>query len=325
MNYAFIYAGQGSQKAFMAKDLFDNFDFIKTMFKEASDFCKIDFNNLIFSENSKLNESEFTQPAIVLSSIAHYEVLKYLLAQEGIKIREENNEDKFICKKNTASLGHSLGEFSALVANGAISLNEALKLVNLRGKFMQECVSSNNPASMMVILGLDDAKVEELCAKAQKNNKHIYAANYNCDGQIVVAGLKADLEEYQEEFKTLGAKRAMLLNMSVASHCVLIQSAAIKLSEFLNFKDSFIPVVSNATNKKYSSNIEAKTMLQEQLIKPVLYKQNIKVLEDEVDGFIEFSSNILCGLNKKISTKESISLANLEQIKDFVKVIKEKL
>lgn len=325
MNYAFIYPGQGSQKTFMAKDLFDNFDFVKTMFKEASEFCKINYEDLLFRENIKLNESEFTQPAIVLSSIAHYEVLKYLLAQEGIEIREEHKECKFICKKNTPSLGHSLGEFSALVANGAISLNEALKLVNLRGKFMQECASSDNPASMMVVLGLDDIKVEELCIKAQKNNKHIYAANYNCDGQIVVAGLKADLQEYQEQFKNLGAKRTMLLNMSVASHCPLMKNAAIKLSEFLILNEIFIPVISNATNEKYSNNIQAKIMLQEQLIRPVLYKQNIKLLENEVDGFIELSSNILSGLNKKISTKESISLASLEQISNFVKIVKEKL
>ena len=325
MNYAFIYPGQGSQSSFMGKDIFDNFDFIRKIYDDVSNFTGIDFKDLIFSENDRLNISEFTQPAILLNSIAYYEVLKKILQDNAISIRDDGKNSSFLSHANTPSLGHSLGEFSALCANGAISLEKALKLVNMRGKFMQECASDENPASMMVVLGLNDLDVENICKNAQDNKKQIYAANYNCDGQIVVAGLKQDLEESIDVFKSTGAKRAMLLNMSVASHCPLMQSAADKLSELLDFNDNFIGVLSNASCKIYDNSQDAKIAIKEQLIKPVLYKQSIAKLESEVDGFIEFGSSVLAGLNKKSTTKPTISLKSLEDIENFVKTIKESL
>ncbi|ULO01048.1 malonyl-CoA-[acp] transacylase [Campylobacter sp. RM5004] len=324
MNYAFIYPGQGSQSAFMGKDLYDNFEFVRKTYDEVSEFCDIDFKELIFSENERLNISEFTQPAILLNSMMYYKVFEKLLDENKISLRESNHT-AFLSKKNTPSLGHSLGEFSALCANKAIDLKNALKLVNMRGKFMQECASSENPASMMVILGLNDSDVEMICNKANAENKQIYAANYNCDGQIVVAGIKKDLEESAELFKSAGAKRAMMLNMSVASHCPLMQNAANKLEEFLVFNDNFTPVISNATKLAYNTQNEAKQAIKEQLIKPVLYKQSILELESSVDGFIEFGSNVLCGLNKKITQKESVSIKSLDDINNFIKAIKEKL
>ena len=324
MNYAFLYPGQGSQSAFMGKDLFDNFEFVRKTYDEVSEFCGIDFKELIFSENERLNISEFTQPAILLNSMMYYKVFEKLLDENKISLRESNHT-AFISKKNTPSLGHSLGEFSALCANKAIDLKNALRLVNMRGKFMQECASSENPASMMVVLGLDDNLVEEICAKANAENKQIYAANYNCDSQIVVAGLKKDLENSIDDFKNAGAKRAMLLNMSVASHCPLMQSAANKLEKELLFNDDFIPVISNAFKKPYSTKNEAILAIKEQLVKPVLYKQSIKSIENSVDGFIEFGSSVLCGLNKKITNKPSISIKSLEDIENFIKTFKENL
>lgn len=325
MNYAFIYPGQGSQSAFMGKDLFDNFEFVRKIFDSVSNYCEIDFKKLIFSENDRLNISEYTQPAILLNSILHYEVLKQLLDDEKISIRKNDKNEYFLSDLNTPSLGHSLGEFSALCANGAISLEKALKLVNMRGKFMQDCASDENPASMMVVLGLSDSDVENICKIAQDNKKQIYAANYNCDGQIVVAGIKKDLEESIEVFKNAGAKRAMLLNMSVASHCPLMQSAADKLSDLLDFNDNFIGVLSNATASIYSTKEEAKKAIKEQLVKPVLYKQSIAKLENSVDGFIEFGSSVLAGLNKKATSKPTISLKSLADIESYVKTLKEGL
>ncbi|MCV3387182.1 ACP S-malonyltransferase [Campylobacter sp. IFREMER_LSEM_CL2256] len=306
MNSAFIFPGQGSQSVGMGLSFYDNSKKAKELLDNASDFCKIDFKNLLFKENENLNKSEFTQMAIVLNSLMAYEALK-----EQVDI-----EAKY-------SLGHSLGEFSALATQDAFSFLDVIALVNKRGKFMQEDCSKIE-AGMMVILGLEDKVVEELCQKALSEKKNIFAANYNCDGQIVVAGLKADLASYESEFKNAGAKRAMLLNMSVASHCPLLKNASLKLTKELEpiLKESFKSVVSNVNAKVYNDKNQALMLLSEQLIKPVLYKQSIKAIDEEVDFYIEFGANVLKGLNKKITQKETYTLSKIEDIDEILKVIK---
>ncbi|HEC1770286.1 TPA: ACP S-malonyltransferase [Campylobacter lari] len=306
MNSAFIFPGQGSQSVGMGLSFYDNSKKAKELLDNASDFCKIDFKNLLFKENENLNKSEFTQMAIVLNSLMAYEALK-----EQVDI-----EAKY-------SLGHSLGEFSALATQDAFSFLDVIALVNKRGKFMQEDCSKIE-AGMMVILGLEDKVVEELCQKALSEKKNIFAANYNCDGQIVVAGLKPDLASYESEFKNAGAKRAMLLNMSVASHCPLLKNASLKLTKELEpiLKESFKSVVSNVNAKVYNDKNQALTLLSEQLIKPVLYKQSIKAIDKEVDFYIEFGASVLKGLNKKITQKETYALSKIEDIDEILKVIK---
>ncbi|EGK8009802.1 ACP S-malonyltransferase [Campylobacter lari] len=306
MNSAFIFPGQGSQSVGMGLSFYDNSKKAKELLDNASDFCKIDFKNLLFKENENLNKSEFTQMAIVLNSLMAYEALK-----EQVDI-----EAKY-------SLGHSLGEFSALATQDAFSFLDVIALVNKRGKFMQEDCSKIE-AGMMVILGLEDKVVEELCQKALSEKKNIFAANYNCDGQIVVAGLKADLASYESEFKNAGAKRAMLLNMSVASHCPLLKNASLKLTKELEpiLKESFKSVVSNVNAKVYNDKNQALMLLSEQLIKPVLYKQSIKAIDEEVDFYIEFGASVLKGLNKKITQKETYTLSKIEDIDEILKVIK---
>ncbi|KAA6234433.1 ACP S-malonyltransferase [Campylobacter sp. LR264d] len=290
----------------MGQSFYENCNGAKNLLEEASDYCKIDFKNLLFSENDELNKSEFTQPAIVLSSLMAYVVLK-----------EKLNLTPSFC------LGHSLGEFSALAVSGAFSYLDAILLVHKRGLFMQEDCSKIK-ASMMVILGLDDEMVENLCKNAQEKNKQIYVANYNCDGQIVIAGLRPDLEEFEDEFRKAGAKKTMLLNMSVASHCPLLQNASLKLGLELDkiLNASFNPVVSNVNAKIYTDKINALNLLKNQLVKPVLYKQSIKNIENGVDCFVEFSTNILKGLNKKITQKETFTLLNINDIDEFVEKIK---
>ncbi|MGH2327625.1 ACP S-malonyltransferase [Campylobacter taeniopygiae] len=307
MNIAFIFPGQGSQVTGMGKSFYENSKNAKELLDSASDFCKIDFKYLLFEENDQLNKSEFTQPAIVLNS---------LMAYTALIEQKPDLQAKF-------SLGHSLGEFSALAVNGALEFLQTLTLVNKRGFFMQEDCSKVE-AGMMVVLGLDDQIVEDICKKAQEENKKIFAANYNCDGQIVVAGLKPDLISYENEFKKAGAKRAMLLNMSVASHCPLLENASSKLCIELEkiLKPNFKAVVSNANAKIYTDKEQALKLLKSQLISPVLYKQSIKNYENEIDCFIEFGASILKGLNKKISSKETYSLSNFNDIDEFLKVIK---
>ena len=234
--FAFIFAGQGSQSVGMGKDFYENFSSAKLLLNDACNDTGIDFEELLFTQNDKLDKTEFTQPAIVLNSL-----MSYLAFSERIKAKPE------------FSLGHSLGEFTALAVSGAFSFVEAIRLVNLRGKFMQEaCIGKD--AGMMVVLGLSDEVVEGICKEAHDEGLQIYAANYNCDGQIVVAGVRADLAKYEAKFKEAGAKRAMLLNMSVASHCPILEPASVKLANELEgvLAENFAPVVSNVNAKIYT-------------------------------------------------------------------------
>ena len=299
-NYAFIFAGQGSQKCGMGLDFYNNFTKSKELLEEASDKIKLDFYKLLFTQNDEINISEYTQPAILLNAMMIY------------------NE---ISVKPKYALGHSLGEISAICAMGGMDFGEAIYLTNMRGKFMQECADSKNPAGMLVSLGLDDEKVESICAELQKEGLKVYAANYNCDGQIVLAGLKSDLEKSIDVLKSSGAKRAMLLNMSVASHCPLMASASEKFASLLDgkLKDMDTPIIANSTTKPYKKAQDAQNALKDQLIKPVLYKQSIKEIENDVDVFVEFGSNVLSGLNKKITTKPTVSITTLDEFDSFCK------
>ncbi|WP_103639373.1 ACP S-malonyltransferase [Campylobacter concisus] len=306
--FAFIFAGQGSQSVGMGKDFYENFSSAKLLLNDACNDTGIDFEELLFTQNDKLDKTEFTQPAIVLNSL-----MSYLAFSERIKTKPE------------FSLGHSLGEFTALAVSGAFSFVEAIRLVNLRGKFMQEaCVGKD--AGMMVVLGLSDEVVEGICKEAHDEGLQIYAANYNCDGQIVVAGVRADLAKYEAKFKEAGAKRAMLLNMSVASHCPILEPASVKLANELEgvLAENFAPVVSNVNAKIYTDKNEALVLLKEQLTHPVRYKQSIKNYENEVDCFIELGAATLKGINKKITEKPTYSVTDMASLEEVVKILEER-
>ena len=303
---AFIFPGQGSQSIGMGKDFYNNSTIAKEMLQSASEATGIDFGSLLFEENDKLEQTEYTQPAILLvSAIAHK------LFEDVQNIRPQ------------FAFGHSLGEFSALVSVGALDYIDGVKLVHQRGKLMKEACEGKD-AGMMALIGLDDATVEKLTAKARETGKEVWAANYNSNGQIVAAGKKADLEAMESVFKEAGAKRALLLNMSVASHCPLLQSAVAPLQESLEsvLKDEFVaPVVSNVTAEEYSTKEEAIALLPEQLVKPVLYKQSIKKFENETDIFIEFGGNVLKGLNRRLTKKSTISVTDMASLEAAFEVL----
>lgn len=298
----FIFPGQGSQKIGMGKDFYDNDTLAREMVEKASQRLDLDFAHLLFEENDKLELTQFTQPAILLvSMIAHA---------------------LFIKKNKTAplmALGHSLGEFSALSAVGALDYLDAVELVHKRGLFMTEACDKIN-AGMMALIGLSDESVEDITAAQRELGKKVWAANYNCDGQIVVAGDRDDLSSLESTFKEAGAKRALLLNMSVASHCPLLESAIAPLGEYLEkyLKDDFIaPVVSNATADLYQSKKEALEVLSRQLISPVKYKQSIINVEAGADNFIEFGATVLKGLNRRSTKKPThciTDMASLEKV-----------
>ncbi|XPV69467.1 MAG: ACP S-malonyltransferase [Halarcobacter sp.] len=300
---AFIFPGQGSQSVGMGKDFFENSTIAKEMISEASKRLNINFEKLLFEENDDLSKTEFTQPAILLvSSIAN------AIFKDKCDIQPE-----FV-------LGHSLGEFSALVAAGGLDYLDGIELVNKRGQFMNEACAGGG-AGMMALVGLDDETVEKICAEQRAAGKQVWPANYNMDGQLVLAGIKADLESLVDTFKEAGAKRAIVLDMSVASHCELLTSAVENLKPYLEeyLKDEFSPIISNVTAESYTTKDEAIELLSSQLTSPVKYKQSIAANADKVDLFIEFGNGIvLKGLNRKICkgtpTINVSDMASLEKV-----------
>jgi len=305
---AMIFSGQGSQAVGMGQDFYDNSELAREMFEKASERIGVDFKALIFEDNEQLAQTAFTQPAILLVQMIAYRLFKEACPQS----------------KATLFLGHSLGEFSALCASGAIDFEDAIELVHKRGSFMQSACESIE-AGMMAIVGLDDVGVEKVCSDAQEQGKKVWPANYNQDGQLVVAGMKSDLISLEQTFKDAGAKRALLLNMSVASHCDLLAHAQAPLEEMMQLmiKNNFeAPIISNVTTKPYSNKEDAVSLLKEQLIKPVKYKQSIEAIASDVDLAIEFGNGtVLKGLNRRIAG--NLSTLNVSDMASLAKVVEE--
>jgi len=305
---AMIFAGQGSQAVDMGKDFYENSDIAKEMFDKAGERIGVDFKELIFEENEKLGQTAYTQPAILLVQMIAYRLFK------------ESCPDV----KAELFLGHSLGEFSALCASGAIDYVDAVELVHNRGKFMQSACDGVE-AGMMVLVGLDDVSVEKVCSDAQADGKKVWPANYNQDGQLVVAGMKSDLQSLEQTFKDAGAKRAILLDMSVASHCEILSPAQEPLAKLMStmVQDNFeAPIISNVTTTAYSTKDDAVRLLKEQLVKPVKYKQSILAITGDVDMAIEFGNGItLKGLNRRIA--KDLKTVNVSDMATLAKVVEE--
>ena len=305
---AMIFSGQGSQAFGMGQDFYDNSEKAREMFKKAGERIGVDFKSLIFEENELLGQTAYTQPAILLVQMIAYTLFK----------------EKFPDLKAELFLGHSLGEFSALCASGAIDYVDAIELVHKRGTFMQEACEAIE-AGMMVLVGLDDASVEKVCADAQATGKKVWPAKYNQDGQLVVAGVKSDLVSLEQTFKDAGAKRALLLDMSVASHCEILAPAqeplALLMSQML--RDTFeAPIISNVTTKPYRTKEEAITLLKAQLVAPVKYKQSILSIAQDVDLAIEFGNGVvLKGLNRRIA--KELKTVNVSDMASLLKVTEE--
>jgi len=301
---AMIFPGQGSQTIGMGKSFYENSELAREMFHKAGERIGVDFSQLLFEENEQINETAYTQPAILLVSIIAYKLFQAAHPTQA-----------------TLFLGHSLGEFSALCASGALDYVDAVELVHQRGKLMQEACSDVD-AGMMAILGLEDAVVADLCTQAQSEGKQVWPANFNQNGQLVVAGIKEDLRSMESVFKGAGAKRALLLNMSIASHCPLLSGAMEPLGEAMEkmVSETFsAPVVSNASTQKYATKHEAIALLKVQLIQPVQYKQSIEAIADEIDVMIEFGNGaVLKGLNKRnapnVETLNVSDMATLEKV-----------
>lgn len=308
MKYAFIFPGQGSQSVGMGKEFYENFTIAKTLFEEAGDALHLDMKQLLFEENDKLHLTQYTQPAIFLVSAIAYAIL----------------QSEYPLNPSVA-MGHSLGEVSAVVLSKGSSFAQGITLIHKRGALMAEACEGKN-AGMMVVVGLADEKLEAFCANAQKEGKSVWCANYNGDGQIVLAGRKDDLSALESDIKALGAKRALLLPMSVASHCPLLESATAPFKELLeaNLNENLsTSILSNATLELYHTKEQAKALLSSQLTQPVLYKQSILKLNGEVDAFIEYGNgNVLRGLNKRLTQAPTWNVSNLASLKECIEGIK---
>jgi len=304
---AFLFPGQGSQAVGMGQDFFEKSEVARELFAAAGDRTGIDFETLLFTENDDLEKTAFTQPAILLVSVIAHKLFENEMAIKPV-----------------FALGHSLGEFSALTSVGAIDPVDAVELVNLRGKLMAQACEGQD-VGMMVVLGLADEVVEEICAAQRGQGMRVWPVNYNAEGQIVIAGIKSDLQKLEPILKEAKARRALLLNMSVASHCPLLESATAPLAEKLEevIRDEFIaPVVSNVTAEKYSTKAEALDLLPKQLISPVLYKQSIAKFDHEVDCYVEFGhGGVLKGLNRRATKKPHFVVSDMASLQTAVEGI----
>ena len=291
MKSVLLFPGQGSQSVGMMNG-FDS-SLVKEVFDMGSDIFGEDLLDLITSDNDKINQTIYTQPIMFLSGYATYLLLKE---------KKSSLQIDYVA-------GHSLGEITAACVAGVFSVDTAVKIVQKRAQLMQNAVPAGEGA-MAAILGLQDNVVEEICKTLQSTGV-IEPVNYNSPGQIVVAGEKKLIEQSLEKFKDSGAKRALLLPVSVPSHCSLMRSAAEDFGSYLNdfeFNDADIPVVQNVNATDVVDKNLIKKNLVAQLFNPVKWTASIQYLEKQgVSNFIESGpGKVLWGLNRRITKSEDV-------------------
>ncbi|MDZ4847275.1 MAG: ACP S-malonyltransferase [Chitinophagales bacterium] len=280
---AYIFPGQGSQFTGMAKDLYEQNALVKNLFEQANEMLGFRITDVMFNgPEENLKETEITQPAVFLHSIA-------LVKLAGEKFHPE------------MVAGHSLGELSALVANQTMSFEDGLQLVHQRAKAMQEACSIT-PTTMAAIVGLEDAVVEKVCSECDE----VIPANYNCTGQLVISGSMEGVQVASEKLKAAGARMIVPLKVAGAFHSKFMEPARKKLEEAIlqtNFKEPLCPVYQNIDAKPHTDPIEIQQNLIRQLTTPVLWTQTIQnMIQDGATSFIEVGpGKVLQGLVKKVN------------------------
>jgi [acyl-carrier-protein] S-malonyltransferase len=291
---ACIFPGQGSQFPGMGKDLYDSNPIAKELFEKANSILGFRITDTMFSgTEEELKQTNITQPAIFLHSVAMAATINDL------------NPDMVA--------GHSLGEFSALVANKTLSFEDALVLVSKRATAMQKACEMN-PSTMAAVLGMDDNKVTEICDQVTKESGEIVvAANYNCPGQLVISGSNKGVEIACEKLKAAGAKRALILPVGGAFHSPLMEPARVELEAAINsttFNNPVCPVYQNVTANAVTDPNEIKKNLIAQLTAPVRWTQTVEqMIKDGATSFLEIGpGKVLQGLVKKVNKEiEAVS------------------
>ncbi|MEK3700174.1 ACP S-malonyltransferase [Paenibacillus sp. FSL R10-2199] len=298
---AFVFPGQGAQAVGMGKDVYEALPQSRAVFEKGDEVLGFPLSKLIFEgPESELKQTVNTQPALVTASVAYLEALQHL----GVT-------PDYVA-------GHSLGEYSALVAAGVLSYEDAVRLVRLRGQFMEEAVPGGQGA-MAATLGADRAALTELCRSISEAGNSVELANVNCPGQIVVSGTVAGVNEVVQRVKEAGGKRAIPLEVSGPFHSSLMKEAAEQLAAELQkvtFNAPLIPVIVNVTAAPVTDPEEIRNLLVAQVFSPVLWQDSVEwLIADGVDTFVEIGSgSVLAGLIRKID--KNVKLVNINSLEN---------
>ena len=303
---AFVFPGQGAPKIGMGKDFYDAFDTAKQIFEDASDWLSLDMKALCFEENEKLDLTEYTQAALVTTSLAMAHVVR----------------EKGLMPDVTAGL--SLGEYCAIEMAGGMSLKSAVCTVRERGILMEHAVPAGK-GSMAAVLGMKAEDIEKVISSVDG----VEIANYNCPGQIVITGRKEGVEQAAELLKEKGAKRVLPLNVSGPFHSSMLKEAGQELEKILEnqeFSPLKIPYVTNVTGELIQDKAEIKPLLSRQISSPVRWQQSVEnMILNGVDTFVEIGpGRTLNGFIRKINREVSVySIQTVEDMEKVIQAVKE--
>lgn len=306
MKIGFLFPGQGAQSIGMGKDLYDEYEEYRNVYKKVEKITGVNVENITFNSSEEvLSQTKNTQICILTMSLAILELLK----KENIEV--------------IASSGLSLGEYSALINSGSISFEDGVEIVKTRGELMQNLCPKGN-WSMLAVLGLDEETVTNVCNEI--TNGFVAPANFNCPGQIVISGEKQAVDEASQKLKEAGAKRIIELKTSGPFHTKMLEKASIELrKELENVKiNSFeTKVIKNLDGKEYSNNDNVKEILSKHIINPVKFEQSLRTMIDMgIDTFIEIGpGKTLSGFVKKID--RNLNVFNINNLESYKKTISE--
>ena len=313
MKIGFLFPGQGAQAVGMGKDIYDKYDEAKKVYDKVKDLTNIDIAKISFEgPEDILNQTKYTQLAILTMSLAIVEILK----------KEKINAD--------VSAGLSLGEYSALIYSSILDFDEGVKLVQKRGEYMQNLVPEGN-WQMAAVLGLDDEKVEEVCKKV--TDGFVVPANFNCKGQVVISGEEEAVKKAAELMQEAGARKVRVLKTSGPFHTIRLIKASEELRkelENIKFNKSSIKVVKNIDGMPYTENDNIKEILAKHIISPVRFSKSINtMLSENVDTFIEVGpGKTLSGFVKKAEITNPVNILNINNVdtlENTIKFIKEEI